>query len=62
MAFALVNSGMSFENILKKLEEQVDQTTAILLVDDLNHLVKRWSFVEWFGDFKSLSIRAYFEF
>ena len=32
--------GMSFENILKKLEEQVDQTTAYILVDDLNHLVK----------------------
>ena len=29
--------GMSFENILKKLEEQVDQTTAYILVDDLNH-------------------------
>ena len=32
--------GMSFESILKKLEEQVDQTTAYILVDDLNHLVK----------------------
>ena len=32
--------GMSFENILKKLEEQVGQTTAYILVDDLNHLVK----------------------
>ena len=32
--------GMSFENILKKLEEQVGQTTAFILVDDLNHLVK----------------------
>ena len=31
---------MSFESILKKLEEQVDQTTAYILVDDLNHLVK----------------------
>ena len=30
--------GMSFESILKKLEEQVDQTTAYILVDDLNHL------------------------
>ncbi|MCE2171440.1 DegV family EDD domain-containing protein [Streptococcus thermophilus] len=32
--------GMSFENILKKLEEQVENTTAYILVDDLNHLVK----------------------
>ncbi len=35
-------------NILKKLEGAVDQTTAYILVDDLNHLVKEWSFVEWF--------------
>ena len=32
--------GMSFENILKKLEKQVENTTAYILVDDLNHLVK----------------------
>ena len=32
--------GMSFENILKKLEEKVENTTAYILVDDLNHLVK----------------------
>ena len=31
---------MSFENILKKLEKQVENTTAYILVDDLNHLVK----------------------
>ena len=31
---------MSFENILKKLEKQVEITTAYILVDDLNHLVK----------------------
>jgi len=30
--------GMSFESILKKLEEQVDQTTAYILVDDLTIL------------------------
>lgn len=32
--------GMAFETILKKLKEQVDDTTAYILVDDLNHLVK----------------------
>ena len=32
--------GMSFDAILKKLQEQVDETTAYILVDDLNHLVK----------------------
>lgn len=31
---------MSFDNILKKLDEQIAQTTAYILVDDLNHLVK----------------------
>ena len=32
--------GMSFEDILKRLDEQITQTTAYFLVDDLNHLVK----------------------
>ena len=31
---------MSFDNILKKLDEQIAQTTAYILVDDLHHLVK----------------------
>lgn len=31
---------MPFDNILKKLDEQIAQTTAYILVDDLNHLVK----------------------
>lgn len=31
---------MPFDNILKKLDEQIEQTTAYILVDDLNHLVK----------------------
>lgn len=31
---------MSFDNILKKLDEQIAQTTAYILVGDLNHLVK----------------------
>ena len=41
--------GMSFESILKKLEEQVDQTTAYILVDDLNHRQAhpRWIVLIW---------------
>ena len=44
---------MSFENILKKLEKQVENTTAYILVDDLNHLVKGGplSPVEWLSYF-----------
>ncbi len=32
--------GMTFQAILNKLQEQIDGTTAFIMVDDLNHLVK----------------------
>lgn len=32
--------GMTFQAILNKLQEQIDRTTAFIMVDDLNHLVK----------------------
>lgn len=32
--------GLSFEDILKKLDLQIHQTKAFIMVDDLNHLVK----------------------
>ncbi|TYL17286.1 DegV family protein, partial [Streptococcus pyogenes] len=32
--------GMTFHAILNKLHEQIDGTTAFIMVDDLNHLVK----------------------
>ncbi|GFG42601.1 DegV family protein [Streptococcus canis] len=31
---------MTFQNILDKLQEQINGTTAFIMVDDLNHLVK----------------------
>ena len=46
---------MSFENILKKLEKQVENTTAYILVDDLNHLVKGGPPVEWLSYFGGIS-------
>lgn len=33
-------AGQSFEEILSKLEQQIQKTTAFIMVDDLNHLVK----------------------
>lgn len=33
-------AGDSFENILSKLDQQIEQTTAFIMVDDLKHLVK----------------------
>ena len=32
--------GLSFEDILAKLQKQIDGTSAFIMVDDLNHLVK----------------------
>lgn len=32
--------GMTFQAILNKLQDQIDGTTAFIMVDDLNHLVK----------------------
>lgn len=34
------DAGQSFEEILSKLEQQIQKTTAFIMVDDLNHLVK----------------------
>lgn len=33
-------AGQDFQTILDKLAQQIDQTTAFIMVDDLNHLVK----------------------
>ena len=33
-------AGLSFEDILAKLQQQIDGTSAFIMVDDLNHLVK----------------------
>lgn len=33
-------SGLTFEDILAKLQQQIDGTSAFIMVDDLNHLVK----------------------
>lgn len=33
-------SGITFENILERLDYQIKETTAFIMVDDLNHLVK----------------------
>ncbi len=54
--------GMSFENILKKLEEQVDQTTAYILVDDLNHLVKGGRLSNGSAILEIFVHQTYFEF
>lgn len=35
-----VAAGLSFETILERLEIQINQTSAYIMVDDLNHLVK----------------------
>ncbi|MBY5034469.1 DegV family protein [Streptococcus gallolyticus] len=35
-----VDSGASFEEILEKLNQQIQGTSAFIMVDDLNHLVK----------------------
>lgn len=34
------DSGLSFEEILGKLDQEIGKTTAFIMVDDLNHLVK----------------------
>lgn len=34
------DTGQSFEEIFSKLEQQIQKTTAFIMVDDLNHLVK----------------------
>lgn len=39
-ALSLADEGHSFESILDKLNEQIKGTTAFIVVDDLNHLVK----------------------
>lgn len=33
-------AGSSFEEILEKLEQQINRTSGFIMVDDLNHLVK----------------------
>lgn len=39
-ALAWADKGDDFDTILAKLQQQIDQTTAFILVNDLNHLVK----------------------
>ena len=41
--------GLSFDDILAKLQKQIDGTSAFIMVDDLNHLVKGRTFVKWFS-------------
>lgn len=38
--FDWAQEGLNFETIVSKLNRQIDQTTAFIMVDDLNHLVK----------------------
>lgn len=38
--FDWAQEGLDFETIVSKLNRQIDQTTAFIMVDDLNHLVK----------------------
>ncbi|HEM5988198.1 TPA: DegV family protein [Streptococcus suis] len=38
--FKWADSGLSFEEILGKLDQEIGKTTAFIMVDDLNHLVK----------------------
>lgn len=38
--FKWVDSGLSFDEILGKLDQEIGKTTAFIMVDDLNHLVK----------------------
>ena len=33
-------AGVDFDDILAKLQQQIDGTSAFIMVDDLNHLVK----------------------
>lgn len=34
------DAGLSFEEITGKLDQEIGKTTAFIMVDDLNHLVK----------------------
>ncbi len=38
--FKWADSGLSFDEILGKLDQEIGKTTAFIMVDDLNHLVK----------------------
>lgn len=38
--FKGADSGLSFDEILGKLDQEIGKTTAFIMVDDLNHLVK----------------------
>lgn len=38
--FKWADSGLSFDKILGKLDQEIGKTTAFIMVDDLNHLVK----------------------
>ncbi|NQN86930.1 DegV family protein [Streptococcus suis] len=38
--FKWADSGFSFDEILGKLDQEIGKTTAFIMVDDLNHLVK----------------------
>lgn len=39
-ALSWAEAGMTFETIMERLQQQIDKTSAYIMVDDLNHLVK----------------------
>ena len=53
--FQWSDQGDDFQSILDKLTEQIENTSAFIMVDDLDHLVKGGRFVKWCCYFRKSS-------